>query len=76
MITKLYWTFRILAYLVCLGGVFYYLACLQRPGGIPQRGLLLVYSGFLLFFLSTNADLAQPGEVGVLLSGDQDGQHD
>ena len=52
MITKLYWTFRILAYLVCLGGVFYYLACLQRPGGIPQRGLLLVYSGFLLFFLS------------------------
>ena len=52
MIKKLYWISRILAYLTCLAGIFYYLACLNRPGGIPQPGLYFVYAGFLLFFLS------------------------
>jgi hypothetical protein len=52
MITKLYLATRIVGYLACLGGIFYYLAHLQDPGGIPQKGLYFVYAGFLSFFLS------------------------
>jgi hypothetical protein len=52
MITKLYLATRIFGYLACLGGIFYYLAHLQDPGGIPQKGLYFVYAGFLSFFLS------------------------
>ncbi len=53
MITKLYWATRILGYIACLGGIFYYLAHLHSADPtIPQAGLRFVYAGFLCFFVS------------------------
>jgi hypothetical protein len=53
MITKLYWATRILGYVACLGGIFYYLAHLHGADPtIPQAGLRFVYAGFLCFFVS------------------------
>lgn len=52
MIKKLYLAARLFGYLACLGGIFYYLYHLQKPGGIPQHGLYFVYVGFIAFFIS------------------------
>ena len=53
MITKIYWAFRILGYLACLGGIFYYLQHkLDADPAASQLGLGLVGLGFLAFFVS------------------------
>lgn len=53
MIEKLYWTIRILGYLACLGGIFYYLAQLQDlDSRAANTGLFFVYGGFVAFFIS------------------------
>lgn len=51
MIIKLYWFFRIMAYVVSLGGVFYFLINRTAANG-GQEGLYAVYVGFLAFFIS------------------------
>ena len=53
MITKIYWTTRILGYLACLVGIFYYLY--HQPDADPRTaefGLGLVGLGFVAFFIS------------------------
>jgi hypothetical protein len=53
MITKFYWIFRILGYLVSLGGIFLYLG--HKADADPassQFGLGMVGIGFLAFFVS------------------------
>lgn len=53
MITKLYWSTRILGYVACLGGMFYHLSRLQNPTASDSKiGLGLVGVGFLFFFAS------------------------
>jgi len=53
MIKKIYWTFRIVGYAACLGGIFFYLAH-QADAADKMRniGLGIVGIGFLAFFTS------------------------
>ena len=51
MMVKLYWFFRIVAYVACLGGViWFFIHRTDADGG--QSGLYAVYAGFLAFFVS------------------------
>lgn len=53
MITKLYWITRILAYVVSLAGVLYYLAHQADADPRPaQIGLGFIGIGFVVFFAS------------------------
>ena len=51
MMVKLYWFFRIVAYVACLGGVIWFFLHRADPDG-GQSGLFAVYAGFLAFFVS------------------------
>ena len=51
MIVKLYWFFRIAAYLACIGGVAWFFAHRADADG-GQSGLFAVYIGFAAFFVS------------------------
>jgi len=53
MIKKLYWAFRLIGYIACLGGIFFYLAH-QADAGDEMRnlGLGIVGIGFFAFFAS------------------------
>ncbi|MDR0993046.1 MAG: hypothetical protein LBN38_00550 [Verrucomicrobiota bacterium] len=51
MITKLYWFFRLAAYLTCMGGIFYHLAH-TADAAPPPWGLYAVGVGFVFFFIS------------------------
>lgn len=48
---KLYWFFRIVAYVACLGGVAWFFAHRADADG-GQSGLFAVYAGFIAFFVS------------------------
>lgn len=53
MITKIYWIARILGYIACLAGIFYFLA--HQPDADPSArtlGLGFVGLGFVGFFVS------------------------
>lgn len=53
MIVKFYWATRILGYLACLVGIFYYLYHQADADPRPaQLGLGLVGFGFVAFFVS------------------------
>ncbi len=53
MITKIYWAFRIIGYIACLGGIFYYLRHqADADPATSQLGLAIVGIGFLGFFVS------------------------
>lgn len=51
MMIKIYWFFRIVAYVACLGGVVWFWANRTAANG-GQEGLYAVYVGFLAFFVS------------------------
>ena len=51
MMLKIYWCFRIVAYVACLGGVVWFLANRTAANG-GQEGLYAIYAGFLAFFVS------------------------
>lgn len=53
MIKKLYWTFRLIGYIACLGGIFFYLSH-QADASDEMRnlGLGIVGIGFAAFFAS------------------------
>lgn len=51
MMVKIYWFFRIAAYVACLGGVVWFWANRTSANG-GQEGLYAVYAGFLAFFVS------------------------
>ncbi len=51
MMVRVYWFFRIVAYVACLGGVVWFFLHRADPDG-GQSGLYAVYAGFLAFFVS------------------------
>lgn len=51
MMVRVYWFFRIVAYVACLGGVVWFFLHRTDPDG-GQAGLYAVYAGFLAFFVS------------------------
>lgn len=51
MITKIYWITRLLGYIACLAGIFYYLAH-QADSQASQIGIGIVGFGFVSFFAS------------------------
>ena len=53
MITKIYWAARIVAYLACFAGIFLYLYHQADADPLVRnRGLALVGTGFVAFFVS------------------------
>jgi hypothetical protein len=52
MITKFYWLSRILGYLICMIGVFLYLANQTADPNLSQKGFVFIGIGFLFFFFS------------------------
>lgn len=53
MLRKFYWFFRIVAYLLCIAGILFYLdrsTLLGSQGA--QWGLLMLFVGFIFFFIS------------------------
>ncbi|NLB65974.1 MAG: hypothetical protein GX803_05855 [Lentisphaerae bacterium] len=54
MIKRIYWIIRMLAYTICLAGVFLHLANMQKivSGENPQLSIILIGIGFFFFFVS------------------------